>query len=192
MAKPEDPTLRAAFDAVMTGRLTPQQAAEHYAVNRKSLGNKLRRARKAGRAIKVEAAPSPAPSKGHVLDMQGKHVVIGPGRLASSMESVDAKAKRLIRQAVERNLQIAAYSDLEVNGQLPDGALANADPARAKAASTVVAILTDKVPGILGLEKNTGDTTELPDLTTQEGIAEAEALFESLPADIKKALVKIA
>jgi hypothetical protein len=101
--------------------------------------------------------------------------------------------KRLIRQAVERNLQIAAYSDLEdSSGNVSLHALSEADPTRAKAAALVVGILTDKCPGILGIDKNTDGARDMPDLTTAQGIAEAEAMFEQLPPDIKKALVKIA
>jgi hypothetical protein len=186
MAGKEDPKLTAAFDEVMAGRLNNQKAAEKYGCNVRSLANKVRRAMKAGRHVQPPARGA------QVLGMDGKAVSTGNGRVAVKSESLDDTSKRLIRQAVERNLQIAAYTDLEVNGRLPDGALTNADPKRAKAAALVVGILTDKCPGILGIDKNTDGASEMPDLTTAQGVAEAEAMFEELPADIKKALVKIA
>jgi len=177
----------------MSGRLTQRQAVEQYGCKRGSLKVKVSRALKAGRHIKAGPSARGGSGPSNVLDMHGEPVAVtGNGRVAVKPKSLDETSKRLIRAAVERNLQIAAYADLEVDGKVSMHALSEADPNRAKAAALVVGILTDKCPGILGIDKDLDGAGDLPDLTTAQGIAEAEAMFEQLPAEIKRALIKTA
>lgn len=188
MARPTPPGLDEAYAAVLAGQMTVNEAARAHGVNSRSIRARIERAaKKKNNPTKKRRV---AAAVGTVLDMKGQPVVTGDGTLSHHVESLDARARVMLREAVDRNLQIAAYKDLEVNGALTAADLVNADPARAAKAASVVAVLTDKCPGILGIGQETGKRGDMPDLTTAAGMAEAEAMLAQLPAPLRKALRK--